>query len=85
MFNLSDGKEAVIDGPTQLISAVAAPDVLAEKLPTEVRPRSAGWIPVSVKKTLLRRRRPLGKLAWKAPKQGLERSFCCCFAGQRLT
>ena len=35
-------------------------------------------------KTLLRKRRPLGKSACKSPHQELERSFCCCFAGQRL-
>ena len=41
-------------------------------------------MPVSVKKTLLRRIIPFGNLAWKTPNQGLERRFCCSFAGQRL-
>ena len=45
---------------------------------------AVGVIPVSAKDTpLFRRRRPLGKTAWEAPDQGLERSFCCCFTGQR--
>ena len=33
-------------------------------------------LPVSVKKKLLRKRGPLGKLARKTPDQGLESSFC---------
>ena len=39
---------------------------------------------VSVKKTLLRRRRPLGGQAFTTPNQGEDRSFCCWTAEQRL-
>ena len=46
-------------------------------------PAPAG-IPLSVKKTLLRRRRRLGKRAFRAPNQGLDSSFCRWIAGQRL-
>ena len=35
-------------------------------------------------KTLLRRRRPLGKHVFGAPNQGLESSFCHRIAGRRL-
>ena len=35
-------------------------------------------------KTLLRRRGPLGKSAWKTPNQGLDSSFCCWIARPRL-
>ena len=35
--------------------------------------------------TLLRIRRPLGMSALKTPNLGLERSFCYCVAGRRLT
>ena len=31
-------------------------------------------------KALLRKRRPLGVLAWKVPNQGVEGSFSCCFS-----
>ena len=41
-------------------------------------------IPVSVKKTLLLRGGPDKLLAFKTPNQGLDSSFCCCVAGQRL-
>ena len=37
------------------------------------------------KKTLLQRRRGAERLAFKPPSQGLESSFCCRIAGQRLT
>ena len=40
--------------------------------------------PASVKKTLLRRRRPLGRAAWKTPNRGEDRSFSCWIAKQRL-
>ena len=40
--------------------------------------------PVPVRKTLLRRRRRLGKSSFKTPHQGLESSFRCRNAGQRL-
>ena len=43
------------------------------------------FIPVSVKKTLLRIRRPLGALAVKIQQQGVESSFCCWIAWQRLS
>ena len=41
-------------------------------------------IPVSVEKTLIRRRIPLGKLALKTTNQGLERSLCSFLHGQGL-
>ena len=41
-------------------------------------------IPVSVKKTLLRKMIGMGTLAFRAPNQGLESSFCRWVAGQRL-
>ena len=39
-------------------------------------------IPASVKKTFLRRRKPLGRAAFGAPNQGEDRSFCCWITGQ---
>ena len=42
------------------------------------------WYLCLWKKTLLRIRRQVGELAWKTSNQGLETSFCCCFAGPRL-
>ena len=41
-------------------------------------------IPVSVKTTILRRRIHMKLLASKTPNQGLNNSFCCWTAGQRL-
>ena len=41
-------------------------------------------IPASVKRTLLRRRRHVGILAFKAPHEGLESSFCWNIARQRF-
>ena len=41
-------------------------------------------LPVSVKKTVLRRRRPMGTLASKSPNQGPESSFCCWSASSRF-
>ena len=46
-----------------------------------------GWfqtVPVSVKKTLLRRWRQMGENAFRAPNQGLDSSLSCGIAGQRL-
>ena len=50
------------------------------KYPYKNRPR---YRPLS-NKTLLRRRRRIGRLVFRAPNQGLESSFCCCTAGQGL-
>ena len=47
--------------------------------------RSRTLTPVSVKKTLLRRGRRVGNLHKQAPNRGLDSSFCCCVARQRLT
>ena len=41
-------------------------------------------IPVSVKKTFLRRGRDLGDLARETPNRGLDSVLCCCVARQRL-
>ena len=41
-------------------------------------------IPVSVKKSLLRKRRRVGKSALRAPNLGLDCSFCCWTARPRL-
>lgn len=41
-------------------------------------------IPVSVKKTLLRRTRDVGQSVYKTPTQGLDSSSCRCVEGQRL-
>ena len=41
-------------------------------------------IPVSVRKTLLRRWRLAGNKSFKTPNPGLESSLCCCIARQRL-
>ena len=46
--------------------------------------RCATYVPVSVKKTLLRRGVHIGRFALRAPNQGLESSFCCRIAGQGL-
>ena len=43
------------------------------------------FIPVSVKKTILRKRRQVGKSDLKAPNLGLNSSFCCWAAWPRLT
>ena len=62
----------------------------AKLLYTQGEPRSpclvlrSPQIPVSVKKTLLRKIIDIGILAFRAPNQRLDCSFCCRVAGRGL-
>ena len=82
-LNLPDGKRCMFFGGLSLFVRAPARNILP-LMGRRAGVTKGGALPLSAKKTLLRRRRPLGRWACKAPNQRLESSFCSWVAGPRL-